>query len=239
MTKPPLTPALSPQGERKSKRPKAWLLAALAGLWLAASPAMAWPWDGGYRKGDHVLFSGQVTGSDGKPVSGVTVLLELSRTSFSVRKFKQVTKNTLRIPVTTTVDGRYLHDWRWDGYYNTFELAVATPAAQGEFEVLHRVDVTERVRASAPEKGAAERDVAVVTPLAIEGTGDLGWLQRLLDGDASDEEQRIFREMGQPDRVDVHERGGSAWWYFEAGKVYRFRDGALEQVEHFEPILPP
>ena len=223
-----------------------WLLPVLAGLLLTPPPAVAWPWGGGYRQGDHVLFSGQVTDTEGQPVAGVTVLLELSRGSFSVRRFKQVTKNTLRVPVTTTVDGRYLLDWRWDGYYNTFELAVALPVTKGagvppgrpEFEVLHRIDVTGRVRQSAPEKGG-ERDVAVVTPLVVEGTGDLGWLRRLLDGDASAEERRIFREMGRPDRADVHKRGGSAWWYFEAGKVYRFRDGALDQVEHFEPIIPP
>ncbi len=43
--------------------------------------------------------------------------------------------------------------------------------------------------------------------------------------------------MGRPDRFDG-EGETAAWWYFEAGKVYRFRAGALEQVEHFEPIKP-
>jgi hypothetical protein len=27
-----------------------------------------------------------------------------------------------------------------------------------------------------------------------------------------------------------------SWWYFEAGKVYRFRDGRLDQVERFDPV---
>ncbi len=218
-----------------------------------------------HRKGDHVLFSGQVIGSDGEPVPNVTVLLELSRTSFSIRRFKQVKKNTLRIPVTATVDGRYLHDWRWDGYYNTFGLAVAVPVATGAtsgqdvagatsgqdgvgapsgrpsdhdgFEILYRIDVTERVRQGVAAEGGT-RDIVVVTPLVVEETGDLGWLRGLLDGSAGAEESRIFREMGRPDRIDSHEGGATAWWYFEAGKVYRFRDGALEQVEHFEPIKP-
>ncbi len=191
-----------------------------------------------HRKGDHVLFSGQVTGADGGlPVGNVTVLLELSRNSFSLRRFKQVKKNTLRIPVTATVDGQYFHDWRWDGYYNTFELAVAVPSPDGDYEVLYRADVTKRVRESAPQEEGG-RSFAVVTPLVIQGIGDLGWLRRLLSDDAGDEEKRVFREMGRPDRVDVHDGGAAAWWYFEAGKVYRFRDGALEQVEHFEPIQP-
>ncbi len=189
------------------------------------------------RKGDHVLFSGQVTGTDGNPVGNVTVLLELSRTSFNIRRFKKVKKNTLRVPVTTTVDGRYLHDWRWDGYYNTFELAVAIPEGRDDFEILHRVDVTDKVREGVLPKDGI-RNLAVVTPLVVEGTGDLGWLRELVGGTAGEDERRIFREMGQPDRVDRHEDGASAWWYFEAGKVYRFRDGALELTEDFEPIKP-
>ncbi len=196
-----------------------------------------------HHKGDHVLFSGQVTGTDGEPVANVTVLLELSRSTFSMRRFKRIKKNTMRIPVTATVDGRYLHDWRWDGYYNTFELAVAVPvkrnaAGHDDFEILHRTDVTERVRLTAPPK-EGKRDIVVVTPLVVEQTGDLAWLRGLLGGSAGAEENRVFREMGRPDRVDTHEGESTAWWYFEAGKVYRFRAGALEQVEHFEPIKSP
>ena len=203
-----------------------WTAAALAAvlLWMAPTAAA----DAGHRKGDHILFSGQVTGADNEPVGGITVLLELSRTAFSWRRFKTVKKNTLSIPVTATVDGRYLHDWRWDGYYNTFELAVAIPGAGGGYEILNRVEITDRVLEGGP----------VVTPLVVEGVGDLGWLRKLLGGLASDEEVRILREMGRPDRVDAYDRGAAAWWYFEAGKVYRFRDGALEQVEHFDPIRP-
>ncbi len=204
-------------------------LAAISALLLWAAPAGA---RGAHRKGDHVLISGQVTSAEGKPVGNVTVLLELSRTSFSLRRFKQTRKNTLRIPVKATVDGRYLHDWRWDGYYNTFELAVALPAKKGgrdDFEILHRIEITGNVLAGGP-----------VTLRLVVGDDDaLGWLRGVLDGSASAEESRIYEEMGRPQRFDVHDDGTTAWWYFEAGKVYRFRDGALEQVEHFEPITSP
>ena len=209
----------------------------IAALLCAPLPAAA---DALHRKGDHVLFSGRVTGADGEPLGNVTILLELSRNSFSWKRFKQVKKNTLRIPVKATVDGQYFHDWRWDGYYNTFELAVAVPSELGggaDYQVLHRADVTDTVLAGLRPQGT-DRSIPVVTPLVVEGPGDLGWLRRLLDGTAGAEEHRVFREMGQPDRVDTHDRGASAWWYFEAGKVFRFRDGALEQVEHFEPIKP-
>ncbi len=211
-----------------------------AALLLLPLPAVA---DALHRKGDHVLFSGRVTGADGEPLGNVTVLLELSRNSFSWRRFKQVKKNTLRIPVIATVDGQYLHDWRWDGYYNTFELAVGIPskasgaAGAEDYEILHRTDVTEPVLKAARPQGT-DRSIPIVTPLVVEGIGDLGWLRRLLSGTAGAEENRIFGEMGRPDRVDADDDGATAWWYFEAGKVFRFRAGALEQVEHFEPIKP-
>ncbi len=198
---------------------------AVALLWPAGIAQAAAP----YSKGDHVLFSGQVQSTEGEAVGNVTVLLELSRTSFSLRRFKQVKKNTLQIPVVATVGGQYLHDWRWDGYYNTFELAVGLPRKQGgrdDFEILYRTEITDSVQKGGP----------VVTPLVIGEDATLDWLRRLLDGTAGDEERRVFQEMGRPQRYDRVDDGSSAWWYFEAGKVYRFRDGVLEQVEHFEPI---
>jgi hypothetical protein len=27
-----------------------------------------------------------------------------------------------------------------------------------------------------------------------------------------------------------------SWWYFETGRVYRFRDGRLQQVVPFDPV---
>ncbi len=199
---------------------------ALALLWAPVAAGRGAPYD----KGDHVLISGQVRSTEGEPVGNVTVLLELSRTAFSLKRFKQVKRNTLQIPVVATVAGQYFHDWRWDGYYNTFELAVALPIkkdGRDDYEILHRVDVTGNVLAGGP----------VAMPLVIGDGADLGWARRLLDGSASAEESRIFREMGRPDRF-ASEEDTAAWWYFEAGKVYRFRAGALEQVEHFEPIKP-
>jgi hypothetical protein len=45
--------------------------------------------------------------------------------------------------------------------------------------------------------------------------------------------------MGKPDRVDRLEMSGGdevAWWYFERGKSFHFRDGRLDQVMEFEPV---
>ncbi len=49
----------------------------------------------------------------------------------------------------------------------------------------------------------------------------------------SDDQRRVFEEMGKPDRVDRLEMPGGdevAWWYFGRGKSFHFRDGRLDQV---------
>ena len=201
--------------------------ACLLALWTLAGGAAA----AGYGKGDTVTISGRVTGPEGAPVAGVTVLLEVSRTSFSWRKFRKVTGNTLQIPAISGTDGRYRHDWRWDGYYNTFALAVAlpVPASGGEELVLRRFEITQPVMQGTP----------VDAPLVVEDVRYLGWLRRFSDGSASGEEKRVYRELGRPDRIDFSGGDAAAWWYFAAGKVYRFARGVLEEVETFDPVAPP
>ncbi len=47
--------------------------------------------------------------------------------------------------------------------------------------------------------------------------------------------------MGRPDRLktfDYPDYEEVSWWYFADGKAYRFRDGKLDQVVHFEPVEP-
>ncbi len=215
------------QGMTTSKA-SPWLIAALTLALIAPSVAA----DKTYTKGDNVTIQGQVVDAAGTAVGNVTVLLELSRTRFQITRFRKTKSNTLRIPVTTGSDGQYVHQWRWDGYYNTFGLAVAMPVSingRQDFEVLQRVDITAQVNQGSP----------VEASVVLQETAYLEWLRRFVDGRAGAEEKRIFHELGRPDRIDAHDEGEYAWWYFQIGKVYRFRDGAIELIEPFDPILPP
>ncbi len=187
-----------------------------------------------YRTGDPVTVTGQVTDAGGRPLAEVEVLLEVSRRTFKLRSFRREKRDTLRVPTTTDQDGRYSIVWRWDGYYNTFELAVGMAVRKGgreDVEVFTRVDVTESMKGGSP----------VVVPLVVDDTSYLDSLREFLTGLESDDELRIYREMGRPDRIDTGESSvdpDRSWWYFEAGKVYRFRGGELQQVTHFEPVKP-
>ena len=207
------------------------ILALLVGL--TASDADAGP----YRRGEYITITGQVRTLEGAPVGDVTVLFEASRRTFRLSKAFKSKKDrektdALQVPTETDAQGNYRFEWRWDPYFNNFELAVALPtgssASQG-FEIFHRTDFTDRI-----EKGSP-----VEVNLEVEDTAELTWLQRFVSDLASDDEHRIYNEMGRPDRIDTDERSTGteiSWWYFEHGKVYRFQGGELSQVTHFDPI---
>jgi hypothetical protein len=228
------------------------VLAVTAALALTpAVPAAA----AGYRQGEYITVRGRVVDLEGRPVPGVTVLLEPSRREFKLFQRKKNREQTDRLQVPTETDdaGEYTFEWRWDPFYDTFELAIATPSvsgAQKSYEVLHRTDFTDRMMASSP----------VVVELEVEDpsrfSGSRRWMpppvtstdlrrppsepvrpgppprppERRTEAEPSslgstDDERRILNEMGRPDQVDSHQRlaGIETSWWY-------FEDG---KVYHF------
>ena len=206
-------------------------LAALCFATVATSPLEAAP-----KRGEIVPISGTVMDAEGRPIPGITVLLEASRVRFSLRKLKNQKEAPLRRPVVVDSEGRFRFDWSWDSHHNTFELAAGFEARYGDrldFEILLRQEITALVVAGGGEMN-----------LVIEKADYARWLGRYLEGDVPADEARLFREQGRPDKLVVEETepgeaAVSAWWYFADGKVYRFRDGRLDETVDFEPIKPP
>lgn len=199
------------------------LVAALAAAPLAATP---------YEKGDHVVITGIVTDAGGLPIDDVQVTLEASRSYFDLRHFARATKDTTRLSAVTNDRGEYGIEWLWDGYYNFFELVVSIPVRKPGGEQtreLDRVDITRRI----------ERGSPVVTSLVVEDSAFLKTMRAFIASLQTDDERRVYGEMGNPDkveRVDYSDRREASWWYFESGKVYRFRDGKLVQIVPFDPV---
>lgn len=197
-------------------------------LWSA--PASAAP-----KTGDVIRIEGQVVDSQNRWVSRVDVLLEASRTKFSLRKLERVEGDEiLRLPVKTDDEGRFTFDWRWDSHYNTFSLGVGLEVQRGgrpDFEVVESLDISDLVRSGGP----------VRVRLEVPEAGYLRWLRSYLEGKATADEEKVYREQGRPDRVEwsTHFPGETTWWYFAEGEVYRFRKGAFDRVEHFDPVPAP
>lgn len=182
--------------------------------------------------GEWIAVSGQVTDGQGDPIAGVRVVFEAFRSYFSLRHLERREKDFRRVETVTDADGRYRLEWLWDDYFNRFRVGAAVPLYGSSEEKLHflqRVDLGRRLAAG----GSA------VVPLVLEDTSFLDAVRRFEASIESEEQRRIYRELGYPDEVQMLELSTgreASWWYFDRGKVYRFADGELQEVEPFEPV---
>lgn len=209
--------------------PLGLLAACLAGAVAFAHPAAAVH----FPQGEKIEFTGIVSDRQGTPLEGVQVVLEASRSTFNLRRLRRVEEETRRLQAVTTAGGSYTVSWPWDSFFNHFELAVGIPVRKpgGErFQELARLDVTDRLRGGTP----------VVSALVVENRKLLDTLRTFLSSLKSADERRVYEEMGKPDEVKRTNYSDTSyeasWWYFELGKMYRFKDGRLAQVVPFDPV---
>lgn len=188
-----------------------------------------------HQEGEKVEVTGVVTGKDGVPVPGVRVVLEASRTQFSLRSFSQETKDATRLTALTDARGQYTLSWPWNSYYNSFELLVGVPVRKPGGEKLHvleKVDLTRRIRKAGP----------VVATVVVDNVDFVRKLKAFVASVDTDDERRVYEREGKPDEVkqqvwsDGSGRVDAGWWYFASGRVYRFQDGVLTGVESFDPV---
>lgn len=186
-----------------------------------------------YQQGDRVEVRGRVADASGRPVPGARVRLEAARSRLSVRRLGRVDSHPARFATVTDGRGEYALAWEWHDFYNRFELRVELPSSRSGSDslVMTALDVTERVAAGSP----------VAVPVTLEETPAL---RRHLEFYASlnnQAERQVFQELGPPDRadrLDLGEHEEVTWWYFRAGKAYRFRDERIEEVVSFDPVEP-
>ena len=189
---------------------------------------------GPYPEGEYIEITGTVADGSGLPIPDVHVLFRAARKSFSISQFGNTTRDQVEQKVKTDPHGQFSFRWRWVEYYNRYDILVVVPrrsAAGDSFDVLSQLDISKRIRKGSP----------VVVALTVEEGEFLNELRDFLASIDSEDEQRIYDEMGNPDRVQRIEHPTHdeiSWWYFQAGKAYRFRDGELQQVVHFDPVKP-
>ena len=181
-----------------------------------------------------MVFTGLVTDTAGRPVPDLQITLEASRAAFDFKKLGRVRENTRKLATVTDERGEYSLPWRWDDYFNRFDLvvAVAVRTSEGEELVeLQRIDISRRTQQGSP----------VVNPVQLEDTELVESRQQFLAALDSEDERKVYEQAGQPERMDRvrfpdHEE--VTWWYFRHGRAYRFHDGTLRQVIPFDPVEP-
>jgi hypothetical protein len=230
---------------RHPRRPRAlrpgvlpvWLLAAVFVLLTAAATVQSQA-QSPYRRGETIEIIGTVADALGAPVENLRVVLLAAHRGFALRGLRRVEEGLVRVPVVTDAGGRFRLEWRWDPYYDTFRIraegiAAATATAEGgggsRLGVLAETDLSRRILEGSP----------VVVALQVADAGPHREGRSFAASTQSDDQKRVFEELGKPDRVDRLEMPGGdevAWWYFALGKSYHFRDGRLDQVMEFDPV---
>jgi hypothetical protein len=186
-----------------------------------------------YDQGQRIQITGVVADAQGQPIQDLRVVLEVSRTYFSMKSFSRTAEpDVRRVSAVTDARGNYTLEWPWDSYFNHFELAAGVPVrtrAGDTVQELARQEITRRVEAGSP----------AVVAVTIDNRQFLDNFRQFLASIKTDDQHKVYQEMGRPDRirnVQYPTYLESSWWYFEAGRVYRFRDGHLEQVTPFDPV---
>ena len=187
-----------------------------------------------YAPDEKIIVSGVVSDSEGRPLPDLEVVLEAARSGFNVRTLAREPREATRAATTTNARGEYSLAWSWDAYYNTFTIQAGVTVREPEgarFHVLAAEDLSRRILRGSP----------VVAALTVADTDFLETWREFQAALDSPDEERVYRQMGTPDHLRETVLPASeevSWWYFERGRVYRFRDGRLESVGEFEPVTP-
>jgi hypothetical protein len=203
-------------------------LAVALGAALATAAHASLP----YKDGETLVVTGIVTDAQGTPLPGATVVLEGARAGFNVRSFSREKHDAQQVRVVTNEHGEYSLSWTWASYYNHFELQVGEPykrAGGGAgFLVVDQQDLTPRLRGGSP----------VVAAVTVKDTTPLVALRAFVAG-LSGDRRGAYDTMGRPEQVDrlvLPDGVEETWWYFAAGKSYRFRNDKQLDVTPFDPV---
>lgn len=211
------------------------LVAIVVGVCLAAPAGAAWsPFKKkSYPDGHQVEITGVVTDNGGQPIEDLLIMLEGSRKSFKATKMRYEKDNPVKVSARTDARGEYRLSWKWHRYYNHFDLTAIVPylAAGGSeaVETLATLELDDRIRQGSP----------VVASLTLSDRAFLDSIRGFIAALDTGDEQEVYQEMGKPDKIETlrfPDRVEQSWWYFNQGKTYRFRDGALEQIVDFDPV---
>lgn len=200
------------------------------GAWLASAPAQAQS----SVSDDRLVISGEVTDSQGAPLADVQVILEAEHRSFDFRTLGRVSRDETRRTTRTDKSGKYHLRWFWNPYFNHVELLVGMTVRVPDGEQFYTLD---RRPLSDLIEGGGSLDIDIV----VEDVTFLRRFRAFVSGLRTADERRVYERMGIPAKVDrmklsTHEE--VTWWYFEAGKAYRFRSGRLVETSDFEPVAP-
>jgi hypothetical protein len=185
-------------------------------------------------QGEEVEVTGRVTDPTGRALPGIAIQLKASHSTLSLRRMSRLETHPTYVQTVTDKRGDFHFTWKQHEFYDQFSIAAGLKVAAdaGGFEEIQRVDLTDRFRLPGAAGG-------VVVPIEVERTPRVDRYVAFVESITSDDQQRVFEQLGQPEKTDRLQLAGQeevTWWYFRRGKAYRFESGRLELVIPFEPV---
>jgi hypothetical protein len=207
-----------------------FVISLVVGALLASTPAEAQS----NVPDERLVILGVVTESDGTPLADLQVVLEASHRTFDFRTLGKVSRDETRRTTKTDESGNYNLRWFWNPYFNHVELLIRMTVRVPDGEQFYTLE--RRSLSDLAEGGGVVR-----VDVVVDDTSSLKRFRSFVSGLGTDDERRVYERMGIPAKVDrmklaTHEE--VTWWYFEAGRAYRFRSGRLMETSEFEPVAP-
>lgn len=181
-----------------------------------------------------VRIGGVVTDAAGRVLSDLQVLLEASHRGFDIRKLGRVNRGLTRRSARTDANGRFTLSWYRNEYFNHFELLIGMTVRVPDGDQFYTL---ERM----PLPGLLTAGDSLAVDVTVADTAFLTRYRNFVAGLDGADELDVYRRMGIPgkiDRVQLATHEETTWWYFEAGRVYRFKEDALIDIDTFEPVAP-
>lgn len=209
-----------------TRRPFTWgfALALCVGLApLAPTAANGEPVDG-----ETIEVRGVVADAQGRPLPGLEISLIAEPAKLDWHRLIRRVKPPQTVNGTSDERGEFRLSWIVDAALPRLRVEARRASA-----VVASADITHRTQAGAAAPVIVSLAAAELPPAA----GQESFRASL----ATEAERATYDRLGRPDRLDRLEGAGwieSAWWYFELGKVIRFRDGNLVETQAFTPIRP-
>lgn len=180
-----------------------------------------------------VVIRGRVQDGEGRPLSGLDVILIRTKKTVDVRRLQWEESEAVLDRARTDAQGFYEIRAADDGSFASYFLRFNDPSSFDavRYTALADEDISRRFRRGRP----------MVENRLVRGHRDWPKVQEEIARVGADSARgQLLRRLGLPERVETGTGGGrEEWWYYRRGVVYQFEGERVLGERRFDPVPAP